>query len=286
MDTETAESPATMRDALRLAVSKLPKPVRLRAENAFAGFERAVALLPIDKEMASFRAITAEEEAASALFRALQLRNYPGSDQLNLGNHRHKAALGPFIQAVKVAMAAGRDMNLRMTLDWSQPSLEISIPLSEVGVVFEGAEDLQLTLSEPLGIMGRKGDGHPAQFFDKSIQVVADTAKSDTITKLIAKEANARNRLLYASDDAMPESKATAQSIEARRRRADIALFLCVAVLQTHNHQALAKQSLEAFLKVVGKPLPNPSLFEEPPVEVTIAVQAEGPSQVRFDKSA
>ena len=273
-----------MRDALRLALAKLPKSVRLRAENAIAGFERATTLLSIDREMASFRAITAEEEATAALFRALQLQSYPGSEHLNLGNHRHKAALGPFIQAVKVTMSHGQTRNLRMTLDWSQPSLEISIPLSEVGVAFEGSENLQITLVEPLGILGRRGDSHPAEFFDKSMQDVADAAKSNSIAKLIAKEANARNRLLYASDTAMPESKVTKETIEARRNRADIALFLCIAVLQTPNHQALAKQSLEAFLKIVGKPAENPSHFDEPSAEVTIAVQAEGPSEVRFDK--
>ena len=271
-----------MREALRRAVAKLPKQVRLRAENAFDGFDRARALLPIDREMASFRAITAEEEAAAALFRSLQLRAYPGSETLNLGNHRHKAALGPFIQAVKVALSAGHDRNLRLTIDWSEPSLEVSIPLSEVGVAFEGSENLQLTLVEPLGMLHRKGNEHPSEFVDKAMQVVAGAANSDTITKLIAKEANARNRLLYASDDALPQSKVTAESIETRQQRADIALYLCIAVLQTRNHQALAKQSLEAFLKVVGKAPDRQSDFVEPPVEVTIKVQVEGPSEVTF----
>ena len=143
------DGPESMREALRRAVANLPTQVRLRAENAFDGFDRALALLSIDREMASFRAITAEEEAAAALFRSLQLRAYPGSECLNLGNHRHKAALGPFIQAVKVALAAGHDMNLRITIDWSQPSLEVSISLSEVGVAFEGSENLQLTRRTP-----------------------------------------------------------------------------------------------------------------------------------------
>ena len=49
-------TPETYRDALKLAVSNLPRPVRFRAENAFVGFDKARRLLEIDREMASFRA--------------------------------------------------------------------------------------------------------------------------------------------------------------------------------------------------------------------------------------
>jgi len=58
------------------AIDKLPPEVRYRAKNALDGFERARALLEIDREVASFRAITAAEEAASASIRSLQLREY------------------------------------------------------------------------------------------------------------------------------------------------------------------------------------------------------------------
>ena len=80
-----------MRDAIRLAVENLPDEVRFRAINSFEGFDRARRLISFDREMASFRAITAEEEAVAALFRSLQIRNYPGADRLSLYSHRRKA---------------------------------------------------------------------------------------------------------------------------------------------------------------------------------------------------
>lgn len=255
-----------LRDALKLAVAKLPREVRLRALNAYDGFDRARALLPIDREIASFRAITAEEEAAAALFRALQLRNYPGADSLNLGNHQHKAALGPFLAAATESMVATPPIQIQLTIDYSEPSVTIHLPLHANGIVFPGSEKLRLTLVEPLGLTGHSEDeGHPASFFDKHLKRIAEASKSSNIRRLIKREANARNRLLYASDSALPVSKVTVESLNARQRRAEIALCLCIAVLQTKNHQALASQALDAFLRLVGKPLaPNVSGVKVP----------------------
>lgn len=248
------EQSVNLRDALRLAVDKLPSEVRLRAQNAYNGFDRAKLLFSIDREMASFRAITAEEEAAAALFRSLQLKGYPGSELLNLGNHQHKAALGPFLAAVSQSMAATPPLQIQLTIDFSLPSVDVHLPLHKNGIVFPGSETLRLSLVEPLGLAAHKVDGSPStDFFDKYLDRIAKASNSANAQRLIKREANARNTLLYASDNNLPKSKVTLDSIDARQRRAEIALGLCIAVMQTNNHQPLAVQALAAFLRLVKK---------------------------------
>ncbi|WP_428149695.1 hypothetical protein [Brevundimonas sp.] len=274
---------SVMRGALGKAIANLPKPVRFRAENAFHGFEKAVALLAVDREMASFRAITAEEEAAAALFRSLQLRRYPGANGLNLGNHRHKAAVGPFIWAVRSTLGGkGFVKQAQMTLDYAAPSLQLHLPLHELGVVFPGSEDMRLTFTEPLGLTRRKGPDEALDRFGKELAELASAQSFANIHALIAKEANARNRLLYASDAAPPITRVTPAAILARRDRADICLFLCIAIMQTRAHQAFALQALDAFLEMVGK-MPDQPIHHAPAPQrgIQFIVHGDRPTTVQ-----
>lgn len=50
--------------------------------------------------MAIFRAITAEEEAATGLLRALQARGYADSREIQPRDHLQKAAVYPYLRAI------------------------------------------------------------------------------------------------------------------------------------------------------------------------------------------
>ena len=67
------------------------------ARHAFHHLERAGQIVDIDPEMAMFRAITAEEEAATAVFFSLRQRRYANSEKIQLWSHPYKAALYPFV---------------------------------------------------------------------------------------------------------------------------------------------------------------------------------------------
>jgi len=266
-----------MRDALRLAIEKLPASVSLRAKNAFDGFDRARVLLPVDREMASFRAITAEEEAITALFLSLQLRKYPGAGRLDLYSHPHKAAVAPFLAAVKASiLGSRRKLDIRVTLDFSVPSITVQVPLKELGVALPESETLCLQLAEPLGLLGAKEDGpSPTDFFDSHIARVTSTKNVNGIRKFIHDQANIRNKLLYASDRSLPKSEVTEEAIEMRQKRADTALLLAIAVLQEKKHQMMARQCLAAFLKMIGKALEADPSY--PQIEPDIAIKATEP---------
>lgn len=242
-----------IQEGLRHAIPKLPEPVKMRAQNSLEGFDKARQLLSIDREIASFRAITAEEEATAALFKSLQLRNYPDSEKLSLHKHLHKAAVTPFISAVKRAIVGGDGkLNIRLTLDIAEPSITVQILLKQFGVEIPGHEGLSLQLVEPLGLLGAKEDGSsPTSFYDDHISKVANAVNAKNILEFVRQEANVRNLLLYASDKALPLSKATMETIELRQRRAETCLLLAIAVLQLRKHQAMAVQGLAAFLKML-----------------------------------
>lgn len=278
--------PADEREALALAVMKLPKPVRFRAQNAIIGFERAIRLIDIDREMASFRAITAEEEAAAALFMALKLRKYPGAEKLNLGNHRHKAALGPFLQAVRQSLGEGPVKSPKMTFDYRAPYLHVHFPLSVLGVKSPEGMDFHVTLEEPLHVHSQNPSRDGPYLFEKEIEQVATASDFTSIERLVAQQANSRNTLLYASDSGLPVSRATLETITARRNQAELALFLAIAILQTKTLQSLALRALEAFLGVVGQKLDGPMPYPaEPDPDVEIKVNRDGPAQVTFTPS-
>jgi hypothetical protein len=74
--------------------------VRNCARNSMHHLERAFKIKDVDPEMAVFRSITAEEEAATAIFIALKEKHYNNADKIQYKKHPYKQALGPFIRAI------------------------------------------------------------------------------------------------------------------------------------------------------------------------------------------
>jgi len=244
----------SLRPTIQKAIPYLPKEVRFRAENAYEGFRRAKLLLPVDREIASFRAITAEEEAAATLFRSLQLRKYPGSEYLSVRQHQHKAAAGFFLNAVTYALVGRGSIDLRLTLTIDPPAVQIALPLNQFTSLKDAPERFHVVLAEPLGIFSQKEGVAANEHFDEA---VAKVAGDRNVNKLIDGAANSRNKILYAHDSGVPASKVTMESIKAREQLADLFILLAIAVLQVETHQAMALQCLSGFLKVLGRPQPE-----------------------------
>lgn len=248
-----AEQPsllADLRPVIEKAVKHLPGEVRYRAQNSFEGFRRAKTLLPIDREIASFRAITAEEEAAAALFRSLQIRGYAGAESLSLKLHQHKVAATFFLSAITHALVGDAEAQVSVTVRADPPKVTIALPVKQFAGLDDAPDNLHLELVEPLGLTYRSYGDAPDDRFEKAIKKAAGDRNVD---KLIAKAANARNRILYAHDTGAPISQATIESIAVRERNADLFLLLAIAVLQVETQQAMATQCLQAFLKVIKR---------------------------------
>lgn len=209
-----------------------------------------------DREMASFRAITGEEEAATALMMAVQLKGYPGADRFNPRNHHHKAAV------VACVVAIGKTLQpvlaeFQLTFHFEKGRIDMKIPLSTFGVA--NADGLGLQFVEPLGLLHVR-EGVPGdKVFAEALSGLVDGSEFANVRKLIAAQANSRNRLLYASDKALPKSEATAEGLENRKNRALTMLVLTVMVLQSSTHQAMVTQAVPAFLSVISKVPEDPT---------------------------
>jgi hypothetical protein len=89
--------------------------------------------------------------------------------------------------------------------------------------------------------------------YHNALNNLAEAHGYEDIHKFIASQANARNVLLYARDQGLPESGATFATLAIRRNRSLILLVLTIMVLQAKNQQAMVTQAIPAFLRVIGK---------------------------------
>ncbi len=247
------------------AIGKLKVPhIRHACRSAFEHLRKAWILHPIDAEMSSFRAITAEEEAASAVIRALRYRAYPNSRRLNDRNHVLKSALWPFITAISDAMAE-KDIpapKLSMRVE-GDPRVELSV---DVGSLSGMAEPLWATPDEPFNFSmtsDRTGSFKLHDFSDQ-LAVIADVQGARDIEAHVKEQANMRNRLLYASPEGMPSVAFEDAYLLARRQRVIILLVLTIAIMQTDKHQLFVVQCLDALLRAI-------STFDGDELELPIA---------------
>lgn len=262
------------------AIEKLKVPrVRNACRNAFNHLCKAWTQHPIDAEMSAFRAITAEEEAATAVIRALRHRNYPNSEKLSDRNHVHKSALWPFITAVSDKMVeknvAAPTMALKVDGD---PRVELSVDIgSQAGL----DRPLWGTPDEPFNFSMWSDRTGPFKLHDFSEELFALASGKGTcdIEAYVKAEANARNQLLYASEKGIPSVMFGDAYLLARRRRVITLLVLTIAIMQTTVHQLFLVQCLDALLRAVqhfnGDPLDLPGI--DPRVErLELREQADG----------
>ena len=190
--------------------------------------------------MASFRAITGQEEAATALMMAIQAKRYPGATKFRAWNHHHKAAVLACVVAI-VPEIQPIIQEYRLTFDFEKGRIDIMVPLSNFGV--RGGEEVGLQFDEPLGqLHSRKNEAGEevgdAVFVD-ALDKMAEGEGFENARKFISDQANARNTLLYASDQGLPESKAgTEKSLANRKVKSLTLLTLAVMVLQAKKAPA------------------------------------------------
>jgi hypothetical protein len=262
------------------AIEKLKvSRIRHACRSAFNHLRKAWVLHPVDAEMSSFRAITAEEEAATAVIRALRHQGYPNAEKLSGRNHVHKSALWPFITAVSDKMVekniAAPTMSLRVEGD---PRIELSVDIgSQAGL----DRPLWGTPDEPFNFAMWSDRTGPFKLHDFSEELLAlATGKgARDIEAYVKAEANNRNRLLYASEQGIPSVMFEDAFLLARRQRVIVLLVLTIAIMQTTVHQLFLVQCLDALLRAVqrfeGDPLDLPTIDPTVP-HLELTEQADG----------
>jgi hypothetical protein len=265
MAKESTEGPSTSVNAsglvvldksLRRLAAKLPGSVRNRLLSSLEHFDRAFALFQIDREIASFRAITGEEEAATALMKAIALRRYRHANHFNPHDHQHKAAVIACVRAI------GLDIQpilaeFQLVFDFEKRRIDIKVPLSNFDVI--GGENLAIQPVEPLDFVHTRNGTSEGNVFKEAIDNLAAKSQFENVRRMVKSIANSRNTLLYASDSSLHQSKATLDILEQRKTTAMVLLVLAVMILQSRKQLRLVGQAISAFLEVISK-LPRVSL--------------------------
>lgn len=220
--------------------------------SALHHLERAEALLAVDQSMAVFRAITAEEEAASGVMRCLAEMGYPGGDQLNPHNHAQKHAVFPFLEIVELFFGQtqfnhfqGYKLHIKEEEKEGETRLMLAVKIS-----MNGEPTLAYPIP-PLNFWVRDAAGEPENFATQIGQLVTARGKA-SVKVFLKEEANLRNQLLYAGPDGYPEVKELSASYLIQRRSRVLAMInLYLLIYPYPDHQPFVTQALSVFLSLV-----------------------------------
>jgi hypothetical protein len=215
--------------------------------------EMADALVKIDPAMAMFRAVTAEEEAASGLMRCLRELGYPRADELNPHDHVHKHAIFPFMEIVRLFFAQN------MSNGFQSFHLQIK----------EEEGEMRLALALRLTILGEERFAYPIPplNFGVSVQGEAETMRyasqiaefikakgMPSVRAFLKSEANLRNKILYAAPDGYPVVQDLKDSfLDERRRRVRGMLNLYLLIFPYREHQMYVAHALTAFADLLNR---------------------------------
>lgn len=169
---------------------------RKSLDAAFIHLSLAHRLKDIDSAMAVFRAITAEEEAATGLLRALLARGYAAPEKLLPKDHLQKAAVYPYLLAIAkhtsyLRMNGIKEVRLGIPRGEDKPRLQLALLL-------DGNNDgIVARPNPPLNLRIREGD-EVVNYQNYFRELISPSGFED-IRKYLNIKKNQRNLLLYAS---------------------------------------------------------------------------------------
>ncbi len=190
----------------------------------------------IDPAMAMFRSITAEEEAATAVFRSLQKLKYPRADELLPKFHLHKAAALPFILSVvkhsKHLRIGGAD-GIRIGIPKNESPQRLTIALILTG-------QLQGTFAHPnppLNLKLTEGNDNRTPDYRRYLVELLDAGDLKDIRKYFEQKANQRNILLYAGPRGLLKPRHDIQAYLNQQKNCVVVLLKTALLIWPYKEQ-------------------------------------------------
>ena len=172
--------------------------------NAVHHLEMAHKIKNIDPEMACFRCITAEEEAASAIFLILKEHQYDNAKKIRHMNHNYKQALNDFIiSVVDFLNSQALDKNFPFKNNISLV-FNHNTGLVELNIYFKN-KPLTATPKPPLDFSITIND--QPYHFENELKKLASHKNVKKLEDAISEKANFRILLLYASSQGSTKIK-------------------------------------------------------------------------------
>jgi len=221
------------------------------ARNAISHLEAAREIKKIDPEMAIFRSITAEEEAATAIFIALKEKGYENACKIKFKSHIYKQAVAPFVTAVGKFMAdvakwpdfpLGQEYQLSIKGEDENRKLILSFYIGNV----------QVTPIPPLGFEIAL-NGKPYHFEQELLEITSGKKRADII-KHVKGIADLRNTILYARSEGIPKIIGNIDGHLEKRRRTVMSFLRIYSLIYPYKQKVIfVEQALKAFLVMMGE---------------------------------
>lgn len=161
--------------------------------NAIHHLKMAFKIKELDPEMALFRAITAEEEVSRAIFIILKEQKYVNADKIKDQEHKYKQSLSIFIELIEISF---------------YNKLKANFLFEDISLFMDKEEKLQLKIKlkkkeafstiPPLNFSLFVNDEN--YNFEEEVEELISKSNFKDFEKLIKKEINLRNEILYAND--------------------------------------------------------------------------------------
>lgn len=226
-------------------------------KSAMYHIEKAEILSEVDPEMAIFRLITAEEEAATAILLMLKEHGYEGARELNKNNHLHKQCLYPYLCAIMELLKSHLEKvsDFPPVLDWVDVDgmdgikLGIRLTIEEQRLIMEMNPPLNFRVS------------HNEELHDFSNEMVLFLERkgfNDTV-KHLKDSANLRNKLLYSDGSKIPNTLADTENGKFERLakfllqkvNALIVIYFMTSPYKKMEKAHFLEQALHSYLKVL-----------------------------------
>ena len=234
--------------AVRECLTQFRGRVRHCALHAFHHLEKAEEIAEIDPEMAAFRAITAEEEAATALFFSLREKRYEGAKKIQYRSHLYKLGAHRFLVEVAKFLAS---------MDEQYPARRLRKTEGEEGPriiwEFQAPDGRWGQPVPPLNLMITDEEGRPYHL-ERQFEALKKEAKQEDLKKYLESIANHRNELLYADEQGRPGIVGGVSDMLAEQRERVVRICILICMIQPYDERALfVQQCLNAFLFMLGK---------------------------------
>lgn len=238
------------------AIPTMPAQPKWPALQAVRHLNRAWKIRELDPEMAIFRSITAEEEAATAVFHSLRRRGYEGANKLKPRDHIHKNAVIPFFEAItRVLAKVGQMMpSTQLCLDCNNKPPLLIVRFEYIDPV--SGEKLWAHPQPPLhfSLKGGPADGEmKTEDFSDGINDIVNAMNMNDIIEYLRNRANQRNQILYAGADGYPSIGGDVdKALELYQRHVFVLLRMYFLIDPYKDKQLFVQQALYAFLKMLN----------------------------------
>lgn len=227
------------------------------AKNAIRHLEKAWDIRNIDLEMAIFRGITAEEEAASSLFHCLKTHRYKNAEKLLFNKHTYKLGLYPFLQGI------GRFLGDLLTQDGShfdkfhvkhtertgRKAIELILNMPAHNLTARPTPPLHFTVSYP--------ETGEVCTFESNFKALIEGAGFDDSLKYIKTKAKQRNKLLYAESSGRPKVEGNIEGyLEDQKKKVMVYLIIVLMIDPWEKEEGTSlfvQQALDSYLLLLQR---------------------------------